>query len=59
MANRIGCDPATGVVLGLGTAFVLTCDDIVLVLDSVAGASAMTAGRRHAGDLQRCGIARI
>jgi len=59
MANRIGCDHATGVVSRLGTAFVLTSDNIGLVLDSVAGASAMTAGRRHAGGLRRCDGDRI
>ena len=59
MANRIGCDHATGVVSRLGTAFVLTSDNIGVVLDSVAGAFAMTAGCRHAGDLRCCGLARI
>jgi hypothetical protein len=59
MANRIRCDPATGVVSRLGTAFVLTSDNIGVVLDSVAGGSATMAGRRHAGDLQRCGHDRI
>jgi hypothetical protein len=34
MANRIRCDPAIGVVSRLGTAFVLTSDNIGLVLDS-------------------------
>jgi hypothetical protein len=59
MANRIRCDPATGVVSRLGTVFVLTRDNIGLVPDWVPDGSAMTAGRRHTGDLRRCGHDRI
>ena len=59
MANRIRCDPAIGVVPRLGTAFVLTCDSIGLVLVSVPGAAAMAPGGRHAGGLRRCDDMRI
>jgi len=54
MANRIRCDPAIGVVSRLGTAFVLTSDDIGMVPDSVPEGSAMSAG--GADNPVACGV---